>query len=344
MSRATRTKSPQDTRPSVQQEPAPQLPVVASAAPVVVPPAIPVAPPPVSPPQYPISVGKAIIAVQKAIGVIAKGGTNTFQKYNYVKSQDIIEQLSPILAENDLILVQSEVERSMIERNAQGSVLGVVYEFTAVHASTGESWPPIRWTSLARMMSEKGVLDDKAAAKAHTQAEKYFVIKLFKIRTDDIVDSDADNQGHPPPRARPDAMERPTQRATASDGAPSAAPVSPTSTAETTASPAATTAASSSTPGTPTRRDPSKPLTISEIAELERLAKEKAKLGTLEFGMFWRNLYQDERKIVDGNRSELRKILDEADAEIIRQEKEASGTEINQYGEVNQTNQEPDGI
>lgn len=141
-------------------------------------------------PVYPPKLAKAIIAVTKEIGRIQKDGTNKFQQYQYATWENIVDKLSPLLAEHALIINQSEVSRNLIENNEKGSTLAVVYNFTIVN-DDGECWPDITWTALCRLRDGKGTTDDKAAAKCHTQAEKYFCIKQFKIRTNDRIDSDA---------------------------------------------------------------------------------------------------------------------------------------------------------
>ncbi len=55
----------------------------------------------------------------------------------------------------------------------------------------------MEWTSIARLRDQKGITDDKAAAKCHTQAEKQFCVKQFKIRTDDY---DPDDNKHTLPK------------------------------------------------------------------------------------------------------------------------------------------------
>jgi hypothetical protein len=147
-------------------------------------------------PQFPAAIAKSILAVSRDIGEIAKEGLNTFQKYRYVKWEDINQKLSPLLSQHDLIIVQSEISRSLLEENAQGSVLAIVYHFTIVNGD-GEQWPPVEWTGIARLRDSKGVSDDKAATKCHTQAEKYFCIKQFKIR---VEDSDPADRTHTLPK------------------------------------------------------------------------------------------------------------------------------------------------
>ena len=140
--------------------------------------------------HYPPRIAQSIIKITNEIGRIQKEGRNEFQKYKYTRWEDINEKLSPLLAEHGIIIVQSEISRNLLEENDKGSVLAIVYHFTVINEH-GEAWPEVEWTSIARLRDQKGVTDDKAAAKCHTQAEKQFCIKQFKIRTDDYDEDDA---------------------------------------------------------------------------------------------------------------------------------------------------------
>lgn len=145
---------------------------------------------PIGPQHYPARIAKAILEVSREIGRIQKEGYNDFQRYKYTKWEDINERLSPLLAQHGLIIVQSEQSRNLLEENDKGSVLAIVYHFTLINEH-GDQWPPVEWTAIARLRDQKGITDDKAASKCHTQAEKGFCIKQFKIRTDDFVEGDA---------------------------------------------------------------------------------------------------------------------------------------------------------
>jgi ERF superfamily len=171
----------------VQEAPAPQLPatIKQDAAP-----RLPRAPKAAKPAQYSSRIAAALLRVGKAIGQVQKAGENDFHHYFYARWEDINEILSPLLFENDLLIVQNEISRSLLEKDANGSVLAIVYHFTFVN-SEGESWPPVEWTAIARLTDKKGTTDDKAASKCHTQAEKFFSLKAFKIRTKDLGAEDA---------------------------------------------------------------------------------------------------------------------------------------------------------
>jgi hypothetical protein len=162
------------------------LPAVPERAPQGLPPV-----PTAVPKSFPAKIAKAILSVTREIGHIAKDGKNQFQNYKYAKWEDVVDKLSPLLAQHGLVIVQSEQSRSLLEENDKGSTLAIVYEFTLINED-GDMWPPVTWTSIARLRDQKGITDDKAAAKCHTQAEKYFCIKQFKIRTFEDLDSDKD--------------------------------------------------------------------------------------------------------------------------------------------------------
>lgn len=147
-------------------------------------------------PSFPAAIAKAILKISADIGTITMEGLNTFQHYRYAKWEDVNAKLSPLLAANGIIIVQSEISRSLLEQNDKGSVLAIVYHFTIVNEN-GEMWPPVEWTGIARLRNKEGVTDDKAATKCHTQAEKYFCVKQFKIR---VAEENAADRSHALPK------------------------------------------------------------------------------------------------------------------------------------------------
>jgi hypothetical protein len=152
---------------------------------------------PPEPKAYPPSMAKAILKIMREIGAIQKSGWNDFHMYHYQKWEDILDRLSVLLADNGLIIIPSEVSRSLVENDQQKNdqLVAITYDFTIVNEE-GECWPERpRITAFGRVRDSKNICDDKAAAKCHTQAEKYFLIHFFKIRTGDVPDSDADGNG-----------------------------------------------------------------------------------------------------------------------------------------------------
>lgn len=153
------------------------------------------APQPVVVPQpeikvYPPKIAKAILAITREIDPVAKAGTNTFHKYKYAKWEDILDALSPLIAQHGLIIQQSEYAHG----GFAGDLIEISYEFTIINED-GDVWPDRpQITAICKVRDQKGVLDDKAASKCFTQAQKYMMVGLFKIRTADIVDHDATPQ------------------------------------------------------------------------------------------------------------------------------------------------------
>ena len=145
------------------------------------------------------SIAKAISEVIKAIEPVAKRGWNDFHKFKYARIEDVMMELSHKIAEQGLMIVQTEVGRAMFDND---KAVSVQYQFTIAHIS-GEVWPerPIQ-TGLARCRDSKGGFDDKALNKCHTAARKYFLVALFMVPTEDVDDADrrrADSEDAPPP-------------------------------------------------------------------------------------------------------------------------------------------------
>lgn len=151
------------------------------------------------PKLYPAKIAAAIIKITRDIGKITKRGENTFHKYAYAKWEDILDELAPLIATHGLIIIPNEVHHNVMETIA---TIAITYEFTIINED-GDVWPDKpRQTQLCKIRDNKGVIDDKAASKCFTQAQKYMMLALFKIRTQDMADADAGDD-QPVRRKRP---------------------------------------------------------------------------------------------------------------------------------------------
>jgi hypothetical protein len=66
-----------------------------------------------------------------------------------------------------------------------GKVMAITYDFIVAHKS-GQTWiNPVPQTGMSPCRTSKGTFDDKAFAKCHTSARKYFLLSLFQIPTED---------------------------------------------------------------------------------------------------------------------------------------------------------------
>ena len=147
------------------------------------------APPPVG--SSIAKIATAIANVMARVGVVGKDGENKFHNYKYAKMEDVLRRVTPLIAAEGLVIVQTEIGRAMFDGDR---AIAVKYAFTICHSS-GEVWPerPVQ-TGLSRCRDSKGGFDDKCLNKCHTAARKYFILALFQVPTgvDEDADMDAD--------------------------------------------------------------------------------------------------------------------------------------------------------
>lgn len=137
---------------------------------------------------FPPKIAAAILKVSRGIQTVAKRGKNDFHKYTYAKWEDIQTELTPAILDAGLIILQNEVAVNGLKDD----MIAMTYEFTIINEH-GEEWPQHpRLTAICKVRDQKGVLDDKAASKCHTQAQKYFHTQLFRIRTGDMDEANHD--------------------------------------------------------------------------------------------------------------------------------------------------------
>lgn len=160
------------------------------------------------PPQ---SVVKAILHIMKSLTTVVKSSKNPVEGYTYANNADLIAALHPLLVEAEIM-----INPHLVGLTADASDNPVcMFRFVISHVS-GESWVyPGVWLGVANDYYN-GRLGDKWFQKSATAAEKYFLIKLFKISTPDDIqplndgDTDADSvkgiKG--PQRGRDDPLRR----------------------------------------------------------------------------------------------------------------------------------------
>jgi hypothetical protein len=151
---------------------------------------------PPAPRAYPADLLKRVFAIKRGIGNVGKDGWNSFHQYHYRKWEDVLDMLSPLMSQHGVLIIPNEISRSLIEdEQAQvrnDMLVGITYEFIIV-SEQGDEWPERpRISAFARIRDGKGVHDDKAASKCHTQADKEFLIHFFKIPVTGAPESDAD--------------------------------------------------------------------------------------------------------------------------------------------------------
>jgi ERF superfamily len=145
---------------------------------------------------YPPKIAKAILTISRTIQPVDKEGINEFHKYAYPKWEDIRDELWPLVNNNGLIIIQNEISHEGVTAD----MIAITYDFTIINED-GDAWPdkPLI-TAICKTRDSKGILDDKAASKCRTQAEKNAMVQIFKIRTEDVYE--VDQQGKVQPNAR----------------------------------------------------------------------------------------------------------------------------------------------
>lgn len=126
-----------------------------------------------------------IQAVQDACQVVDKEGKNKFQGYAYVMLGTILNDINPLLVDNNLIITQSvedsKCELSFIDDGAAYySHAHVVVKTTVFDSESGDS---LTVNSSGFAADKNG---DKALFKAITGARKYGLTMMFKLHTDSV--------------------------------------------------------------------------------------------------------------------------------------------------------------
>lgn len=142
-----------------------------------------------------MNVYKAISAVQGELAKIGiakdRQADGVGASYKFRGIDDVYAALSPLLAENGLVIIPRVLSRELTERQTKnGGVLHYValrVEFDLVSAEDGS-------THTAATFGEAMDSSDKATNKAMSAAYKYMAFLTFGIPTDG--DNDADAQDH----------------------------------------------------------------------------------------------------------------------------------------------------
>jgi len=141
-----------------------------------------------TPTDSPLPLIQAIHSVMSGINRLKNDGTNTQQNFNFASVHAVYDYVRPLMTDVGLIIIPAMVgyELSEYQTKRGGTVhrATVTFEFTI--ACTGTSF----------MMKERFTVHgddygDKSFTKAASFADKYFLLKLFKISTGDEVESDS---------------------------------------------------------------------------------------------------------------------------------------------------------
>lgn len=141
-----------------------------------------------SPAPMPPEIAKAVVSVMAGVtGGVEKSGENKFHNYKYATAAAALILIQPLMVGAGLIVTQHALGA---DKDDGGNM---VVRFLFVLHAGGMSWTyPGIWLGVANDRAKGGALQDKWFNKAATAAEKYFLLKLFKVPTVDEADPDAD--------------------------------------------------------------------------------------------------------------------------------------------------------
>lgn len=145
---------------------------------------------------------KKLSAVQSKLKA-PKGQYNSFGKYKYRSSEDILEAVKPLLAEQGLVMLLSDDVQAIGDR--------YYIEATATIKSV-ESDEEIQVTAFAREAeTKKGMDESQITGTASSYARKYALNGLFNI--DDSKDADTDEYNRESRNGKTTTQKQPKETA-----------------------------------------------------------------------------------------------------------------------------------
>lgn len=119
-----------------------------------------------------------IFQIQQEVTVVEKKGYNEYHKYAYVKEEDFIAQIKPLLKKHKLAIVQIGAKQNVI-----GALTLVDTKYKIVDLESNDEIE-------VDAIGQGAASDDKGGYKALTGSMKYFLAKFFMIPTGDDPEQD----------------------------------------------------------------------------------------------------------------------------------------------------------
>lgn len=123
---------------------------------------------------------------------VQKTGNNQHHRYTYVKEEDLLDAIRPIMSRLGLVFYPVKAEvipvRGENESVGTGTLLTVRYTYRLVDADTGEH-------ADMQIIAQGSDSQDKGAYKAATGARKYALRQLLLAATGDDPEEDDDSDG-----------------------------------------------------------------------------------------------------------------------------------------------------
>ena len=129
--------------------------------------------------------------IMSDVGPIKKDQVNSFQKYKFRGIDDFQNALHPLFVKHGVIGIPKSIDTiSEIMKNAKGgSQIRVVetMEYTFINIDNPDE-------RISTQIIAEGIdSSDKATNKAHSAAQKYVLMQMFLVPTEDVAEADEDN-------------------------------------------------------------------------------------------------------------------------------------------------------
>ncbi len=154
--------------------------------------------------------GEIYIAIPKIMSEmpgVAKDQKNPAQNYNYRGIDDVMNAISPLMAKHSVFASVTTLDvKRYIGQSTKGTLMvtTLLTVKLTLHAKDGSFVSSI-------IIGEGTDVGDKSANKAHTMAFKYGLIQMFGIRSEDLVDADAESPEHAAETQKKPPVTKPKQ-------------------------------------------------------------------------------------------------------------------------------------
>jgi hypothetical protein len=146
------------------------------------------------------SLAQRLLAVRASVPAIHKDGTNPHQRFSYASSSGVLTAVREAMDREGVVLIPSVVLAEKSDRLTKAGNSEILTElrmsYRIINADDPADMYELGWYGQGLDTGERGV------GKALTYAEKYLILKLFNVPTDD-ADPDAEDRQPTTPKAAP---------------------------------------------------------------------------------------------------------------------------------------------
>jgi hypothetical protein len=161
------------------------------------------------------SLAARLLAVRKSVDWVQKDGRNEHQRFSYASSTGVLSAVKGALDSEGVLLIPSVVRAERSDRTTKSGGTEILTEiwlqYRIINADDPADSMTIEWYGQGLDTGERGV------GKALTYGEKYLILKLLQIPTDDADPDAEDRQAAPSPKQQQQQQQKAPPKATGAD-------------------------------------------------------------------------------------------------------------------------------